>query len=289
MIPSFVLLNKEAGISSFQAMNQLKKDIGDKRVGHCGTLDPFADGLLLALTGRITKFITYMADFDKVYEAVLRFGDETDTLDPTGKLIEQGHLVPDLAAVAKAASSFSGELMQVPPSFSAVHVDGKRAYKLARRGAELSIPAKKVTIYSFEILEYKAPDLYFRVRCSGGTYIRAIARDLAQTCGTRGYLTELHRTAIGPFSVQGIEPGTYKLLPAAEGMALCGVATQVVPQTEAVMLKAGREFTKKFSAKVAPFIEAGIYKALFDESGDFCAMVGKRRGRLYYEFAAGVN
>ena len=289
MIPSFVLLNKEAGISSFQAMNQLKKDIGDKRVGHCGTLDPFADGLLLALTGRITKFITYMADFDKVYEAVLRFGDETDTLDPTGKLIEQGHLVPDLAAVAKAASSFSGELMQVPPSFSAVHVDGKRAYKLARRGAELSIPAKKVTIYSFEILEYKAPDLYFRVRCSGGTYIRAIARDLAQTCGTRGYLTELHRTAIGPFSVQGIEPGTYKLLPAAEGMALCGVATQVVPQTEAVMLKAGREFTKKFSAKVAPFIEEGIYKALFDESGDFCAMVGKRRGRLYYEFAAGVN
>ena len=289
MIPSFVLLNKEAGISSFQAMNQLKKDIGDKRVGHCGTLDPFADGLLLALTGRITKFITYMADFDKVYEAVLRFGEETDTLDPTGKLIERGQPVPDLAAVEKAASSFSGELMQVPPSFSAVHVDGKRAYKLARRGAELSIPAKKVTIYSFEILEYKAPDLYFRVRCSGGTYIRAIARDLAQTCGTRGYLTELHRTAIGPFSVQGIEPGTYKLLPAAEGMALCGVATQVVPQTEAVMLKAGREFTKKFSAKVAPFIEEGIYKALFDESGDFCAMVGKRRGRLYYEFAAGVN
>ena len=289
MIPSFVLLNKEAGISSFQAMNQLKKDIGTKRVGHCGTLDPFADGLLLALTGRITKFMTYMADMTKVYEAVLRFGEETDTLDPTGKLVCQGLPVPDKESVEKAASSFSGELMQVPPSFSAVHVDGKRAYKLARRGAELSIPAKKVTIYSFEILEYKAPDLYFRVKCSGGTYIRAIARDLAALCGTRGYLTALHRTGIGPFQVQGIEPGTYKLLPASEGMALCGVATQVVPRTEADMLKAGREFTKKFSAKVAPFIEEGIYKALFDEDGDFCAMVGKRRGRLYYEFATGVN
>ncbi len=289
MIPSFVLLNKEAGISSFQAMNQLKKDIGTKRVGHCGTLDPFADGLLLALSGRITKFMTYMADMAKVYEAVLRFGEETDTLDPTGKLVCQGLTVPGLETVEKAAASFTGELMQVPPSFSAVHVDGKRAYKLARRGAELSIPAKKVTVYSFEILEYKAPDLYFRVRCSGGTYIRAIARDLAAICGTRGYLTGLHRTAIGPFSVQGIDPGTYKLLPAADGMALCGVATQIVPQTEADMLKAGREFTKKFSAKVAPYIEEGIYKALFDETGDFCAMVGKRRGRLYYEFAAGVN
>ncbi len=289
MIPSFVLLNKEAGISSFQAMNQLKKDIGTKRVGHCGTLDPFADGLLLALTGRITKFITYMADMSKVYEAVLRFGEETDTLDPTGKFICQEQPVPDLETVERASSSFSGDLMQVPPSFSAVHVDGKRAYKLARRGEELSIPAKKVTVYSFEILEYKAPDLYFRVRCSGGTYIRAIARDLAMLCGTRGYLTQLHRTAIGPFKVQGIEPGKYMLLPAAEGMSLCGVATQVVPSTEADMLKAGREFTKKFSAKVAPFIEEGIYKALFDEAGDFCAMVGKRRGRLYYEFAAGVN
>ena len=289
MIPSFVLLNKEAGISSFQAMNQLKKDIGTKRVGHCGTLDPFADGLLLALSGRITKFMTYMADMSKVYEAVLRFGEETDTLDPTGKLLCQGLPVPEQEAVAKAASNFAGDLMQVPPSFSAVHVDGKRAYKLARRGEELDIPAKKVTIYSFEILEYRKPDLRFRVTCSGGTYIRAIARDLAAMCGTKGYLTELHRTAIGPFSVQGIEPGAYKLLPAAEGMAMCGVATQVVPQTEADMLKAGREFTKKFSAKVAPFIEEGIYKALFDSEGDFCAMVGKQKGRLYYEFAAGVN
>ena len=289
MIPSFVLLNKEAGISSFQAMNQLKKDIGTKRVGHCGTLDPFADGLLLALTGRITKFMTYMADMSKVYEAVLRFGEETDTLDPTGKLLCQGLPVPDLEALEKASASFSGDIMQVPPSFSAVHVDGKRAYKLARRGAELDIPAKKVTIYSFEIMEYRAPDLYFRVRCSGGTYIRAIARDLASLCGTKGYLTELHRTAIGPFQVKGIEPGTYKLLPASEGMSLCGVSAQVVPRTEADMLKAGREFTKKFSAKVSPFIEEGIYKALFDEDGDFCAMVGKRRGRLYYEFAAGVN
>lgn len=289
MIPSFVLLNKEAGISSFQAMNQLKKDIGTKRVGHCGTLDPFADGLLLALTGRITKFMTYMADMSKVYEAVLRFGEETDTLDPTGKMLCQGLPVPELEAVAKAASTFSGDMMQVPPSFSAVHVDGKRAYKLARRGEELDIPAKKVTIYSFEILDYHKPDLRFRVTCSGGTYIRAIARDLAAMCGTKAFLTELHRTAIGPFSVQGIVQGTYKLLTASEGMALCGVATQVVPRTEADMLKAGREFTKKFSSKIAPFIPEGIYKALFDEDGDFCAMVGKRKGRLYYEFAAGVN
>jgi tRNA pseudouridine(55) synthase len=289
LIPSFVLLNKEAGISSFQAMNQLKKDIGDKRVGHCGTLDPFADGLLLALTGRITKFMTYMADFDKVYEAVLRFGEETDTLDPTGKVTAEGRPLPELGAVTEAAVAFQGEIMQVPPSFSAVHVDGKRAYKLARRGAELDIPAKKVTIYSFEILEYKAPDLRFRVRCSGGTYIRAIARDLAAVCGTVGYLKELHRTAIGPFRVDGIEPGTYRLLPAADGMGLCGVETQVMQRLEADMLKAGREFTKKFSAKVSPFIEEGKYKALFDEDGDFCAMVGKRRGRLYYEFAAGVN
>ena len=270
-------------------MNQLKKDIGTKRVGHCGTLDPFADGLLLALTGRITKFMTYMADMSKVYEAVLRFGEETDTLDPTGKMLCQGLPAPELEAVTKAASTFSGDMMQVPPSFSAVHVDGKRAYKLARRGEELDIPAKKVTIYSFEILDYHKPDLRFRVTCSGGTYIRAIARDLAAMCGTKAFLTELHRTAIGPFSVQGIVQGTYKLLTASEGMALCGVATQVVPRTEADMLKAGREFTKKFSSKIAPFIPEGIYKALFDEDGDFCAMVGKRKGRLYYEFAAGVN
>ena len=289
MIPSFVLLNKDAGVSSFFAMNQLKKDIGTKRVGHCGTLDPFADGLLLALAGRITKFMTYMSDMPKVYVAKMQFGIETSTLDPEGRVVAEGLPVPELSDIERAILNFSGDIMQVPPDFSAVHVDGKRAYKLARRGAELDIPPKKVTIFDFEIISYDKPELVFRVKCSGGTYIRAIARDIAAICGTRGYLTELHRTDIGPFSAEGIELGGYKLLSAEEGMRLCGVETQVIPHPESDMLKAGREFTRPFSAKVAPYITEGKYKALFDEEGDFCAMVGKRKGKLYYEFAAGVN
>ena len=289
MISSFVLLNKAAGISSFKAMYQLKKDTDTRKVGHCGTLDPFADGLLMALTGRITKFIPYMSDMPKTYTATMRFGEETATLDTEGEIINSGNPVPDLQQIMKAAESFYGEMMQVPPDFSAVHVDGKRAYKLARKGRDLDIPPKKITVYSFEILSYDAPDLVFRVSCSGGTYIRAMARDIAAMCGTVGYLTALRRNSIGGFSADGIEPGSYRLIPADEGMRLCGFVTKVVPDSTAQLLKEGREFAGPFRKEVSLFAEEGKLIALFDAAGNFCAMVGRKKGRPYYAFAAGVR
>lgn len=289
MISSFVLLNKAAGISSFKAMYQLKKDTDTRKVGHCGTLDPFADGLLMALTGRITKFIPYMSDMPKTYTATLRFGEETATLDTEGEVINSGHPVPELEQITAAAVNFAGDIMQVPPSFSAVHVDGKRAYKLARKGKELDIPPKRITVYSFEILSYDKPNLVFRVSCSGGTYIRAIARDLAAMCGTVGYLTALRRNSIGGFSADGIEPGSYRLLSAREGMSLCGFPTETVPDDVGQLLKEGREFAGPFRRTISAVAREGELLALFDGSDNFCAMVGKRKGRPYYAFAAGVR
>ena len=194
----FILLNKPAGITSFNALNKIKTALKIRKVGHIGTLDKFANGLLGVLTGCYTRMVPYFSVLDKEYIAEIYFGKRTDTLDPEGEIIEEKD-VPDISTVKTILKEYIGELDQVPPIFSAVHHNGSRAYKLARKGRKPELNSRKITIHELEMLSYVPPVLKLRVLCSKGTYIRALARDIAKDCKSCAYLTDLKRTIIGPF------------------------------------------------------------------------------------------
>lgn len=212
-----ILLAKQSGMTSFASLWQIKNALGTKKIGHTGTLDTFAEGLLVALSGRLTRLVPYITDCDKEYEAIVSFGSETDTLDPDGTVITTGPL-PAYGDVIRALRSFTGRISQVPPAYSAIHVDGRRASDLARSGIEPDISPRHVIIHSVEtlyacgddpdrsIVAHPDPDMTvsavaIRVSCSKGTYIRSLARDIARAAGSCARLGALRRTRIGPFSL----------------------------------------------------------------------------------------
>jgi len=194
-----VLLRKEEGVTSFSSLRYVKKHV-NKKTGHCGTLDRFATGLLIACCGSFTKKVPLLTGMDKVYRAVIEFGRETTTLDPEGEVVATAS-VPSFEVIEKQVSLMTGELDQIPPVFSAIHVDGKRSYELARKGETVEMKSRKVRIFSAGILKWEAPFLTVELHVSKGTYVRSYARDLGHACGSCAYLTELERTKIGPFSL----------------------------------------------------------------------------------------
>lgn len=198
---------KKSGLTSFSSLSCIKKALHTKKVGHTGTLDSFAEGLLVVLTGSLTRLVPFFTLFDKTYEAVISFGEETDTLDPSGSVIRSAPL-PDSADFEKSLSAFCGNIMQSPPAYSAIHVNGKRASELAREGRLESLPERPVTVFKNEILETRlTPEnkvRYARVlfHVSKGTYIRSLARDIALNCNSAAYLIGLKRTKVGCFSLE---------------------------------------------------------------------------------------
>ncbi|MDC7232284.1 MAG: tRNA pseudouridine(55) synthase TruB [Spirochaetales bacterium] len=195
-----IFLNKSTDITSFQALGRIKKVLNTGKVGHTGTLDKFAEGLLILLTGKFTRMNSVITDLDKEYEALICFGRETDTLDPEGETVAEAD-PPSLEEIQSVLDQFRGTIQQVPPRFSAIHIDGKRAHELARSGKEVDMPTREVTIHKLEILEYEKPCLRLQVHCSKGTYIRSLARDLGRASGSRAYVKALKRTAVGPFDL----------------------------------------------------------------------------------------
>jgi len=198
-VDGYVLLNKASGETSFQSLSLVKKAFSTGRVGHTGTLDKFARGLLVVMVGRATKLVQYFSGCDKCYEGVIRFGAETDTLDPEGEVVARAPL-PSREALDAALPSFLGPIMQAPPLYSAVHVDGRRAHELARSGEVVEMKQRPVTIHDFRILDFDGERARVSVHCSKGTYIRSLARDLALAVGSRGYLEALFRSEVGGFS-----------------------------------------------------------------------------------------
>lgn len=194
----YLLLRKRPGISSFDALNLVKKALDTGRVGHSGTLDKFAEGLLVVLAGRSTRLVPWFTGCDKIYDGDIRFGSETDTLDPEGSIIAEAP-APAEAALREVLPTFTGPIMQAPPLYSSVHVNGMRAHQLARAGAEVEMKARPVTIHSLDLLSYDGTTARVRVSCSKGTYIRSLARDIALACGSRAHLTALLRTRVAGF------------------------------------------------------------------------------------------
>jgi len=208
MIPEegiLLLIDKPSGFTSHDVVNVIRKKFNTRRVGHGGTLDPFATGLLIVGVGRATKKLTNIVGLDKTYEATAQLGATTDTYDLTGSIIPSSEFpVPSSDDIENAMKNFRGTIEQKAPAFSAKKVKGQKLYALARRGEDVEHlrPTKKVDVTELEILDYNFPTLKFRVTCSSGTYIRSLAHDIGQDLGCGAYLTELRRTRIGEYKLE---------------------------------------------------------------------------------------
>lgn len=219
-----LLVDKPAGVSSFGVVARVRRRLSEEagyvevvgkdgvtrqkrkkvKVGHTGTLDPFATGLLILLVGKGTKRANEFLKLDKEYIATLRLGANSTTGDPEGEITEHEICeIPNKEAVEKCVEKLVGENSQRVPAYSAVKINGQRAYKLAREGKQVEMPVRKVKIYKIEILSYEWPELKIRCKVSSGTYIRALAEDIGKALGTGAYLTELRRTQVGEYRVEG--------------------------------------------------------------------------------------
>jgi tRNA pseudouridine55 synthase len=198
-----ILIDKEEGKTSFDVVKAIRRLLNVKKVGHAGTLDPFATGLLIILLGQGTKLSNYLMAGDKAYQATMRLGVETDTQDLTGRVIKK-RLVPEFEPgfIRKVAQRFLGEIEQVPPLFSAVNYRGKRAYELAREGIKVDLQKRRVKVHSLAITSIDLPDVTMKVTCSRGTYVRSLAADLGKALGPGAHLQSLRRLCSGHFSVK---------------------------------------------------------------------------------------
>lgn len=205
MADGFIILDKESGLFSRTAGGRVARMFETKKFGHIGTLDPMASGVLPIAIGGATKMIPFIEDINskkKEYLFSCQFGFETDTLDITGREIARDDIVPTVDMVVSVVPKLIGKIMQTPPLYSAVHVDGVRAYDAARRGREIEIPAREVEIFELEFLGVRNESWHFRVMCSRGTYVRSIARDIAKMCGCVATVDMIRRTQTNGFTIK---------------------------------------------------------------------------------------
>jgi tRNA pseudouridine55 synthase len=199
-INGWVVLDKPMGMTSTQAVGKVRWLFQAQKAGHAGTLDPLATGILPIALGEATKTVPYAVDGQKAYRFTVKWGAETDTDDAEGQIVARSDLRPARTAIEALLPSFLGEILQTPPAFSAIKIDGQRAYDLARQGEEVKLEARPVQIDRLELVEMPAADTsVFEAECGRGTYVRAIARDIGRALGCLGHVTALRRTRVGPF------------------------------------------------------------------------------------------
>jgi tRNA pseudouridine55 synthase len=298
-----VLLNKQPGVTSFQALHQVKKIFSTGKVGHTGTLDKFASGLLVVLVGRAVKLTPWFSSCDKRYSAGIRFGFETATLDPEGEVTAEAP-VPDREAVEKALAKFRGDILQAPPAYSAIHINGVRSHELARSGVPVEPEKRPVTIYGLDLVSWEPPFAHIRVHCSKGTYIRSLARDLALEAGSRAHLVSLERTGSALFRLEDavdpenldigalkpVSPGIFQALGLAVLEADGETAAELVrgralaPLLDRLRFPGGAEFP-------APYItENAVNTAgVFDKNANFLAVLTRENGRWAYGYVYAHN
>lgn len=266
-----IVLDKPAGVTSHDALDPVKKRAGrGVRVGHAGTLDPFATGVLLALVGDATRLADLALRLPKTYEATVRFGVATDTLDPEGEVVERadpGAVAP--ADLEAALAKFAGEIEQVPPAHSALKVGGRRAYRLAREGKPVELPPRRVTVHAIGLRSVAWPEAVLRIECGSGTYVRSIARDLGAALSLPAHLTALRRTAIGPFSA---DDAGDSLLPPLAVVRAAGLPEVSIPLEDARRFVAG--------APVPAAVADGLVAVLRDDVPALLGLARAERGRL---------
>ena len=209
---SLLLMDKKEGVTSFSSLYPIKKEHKGEKVGHAGTLDKFASGLMVVFIGTATRLNPVFSSFGKKYRGRLKFGAETDTLDPEGNIVKESSYIPMLEEIEKILPTFIGKQLQTPPLYSALHIDGKRAYQMARKGLDVEMEPREIEISTLDIVSYKDGILEFETKVSKGTYIRSLARDIAYRLNTCGHLVSLRRLEVGPFTLEDIDKDTMFLL-----------------------------------------------------------------------------
>ena len=199
-------INKPRGPTSFDIVRAVRRGTGEKRVGHAGTLDPAASGVLLILLGQASRITEYLMDLPKVYRAVVRLGVATTTYDAEGEVTARNKVSVSERRLRDVLIEFVGEIQQTPPTYSALKIEGQPAYRLARRGEALEMKPRPVRVYGVDLLTFDAPDAEIEVECGRGTYIRSLAHDIGQALGCGAHLAALERTRIGPFTVEHALP-----------------------------------------------------------------------------------
>jgi tRNA pseudouridine55 synthase len=281
--PGLVVVDKPSGMTSHDVVARIRRLAGTRKVGHAGTLDPMATGVLLVGVERATRLLGHLTLTEKAYDATMRLGAATTTDDAEGETLSTGsvaHLTED--DVRSAAGAFLGVLEQKPSAVSAVKVDGKRAYARVRAGEEVDLPARTVTVHELLVTDVRpgdeAVDVDVSVRCSSGTYIRAIARDLGAALGVGGHLTMLRRTAVGPFTLAD----AHDLDRLADGLLLVGIddvarrcfATYDLSEEQARDVGYGRKLEAEVGeGTVAVLAPGGWFLALYEQRGPVAAPV----------------
>lgn len=255
-INGWLIVDKPRDIGSTDVVNQTRYLLNANKNGHTGTLDPFATGVLPIAFGEATKLIPFVTDGDKEYEFILKFGTATNTDDTEGEIIGTSEIIPTTEQIQQILPQFIGTVTQIPPAYSAIKINGERAYKLARQGKDVVIPPRQVEIYELELLQQLSADSFrFRVCCSKGTYVRTLGKDIALKLGTVGHLQELRRTKCGIFTIRDtillenikkmvyVEQRQQMLLPTET--SLRDIAVIAVSEEDAAKLRLGQGLSPK--------------------------------------------
>jgi tRNA pseudouridine55 synthase len=270
-----LLVDKPAGVTSHDVVNTARRALGEKRIGHAGTLDPFATGLLVVLVGQATRLVPHVSGDPKVYAATVRFGAETDTEDLLGATTREAAAPPE-RAVREALPALTGGLDQMPPAYSAKRVGGRRAYDLARAGEEVTLAAARVRVDAWEVLDWRPGDpteCDVRVTCGPGTYVRSLARDLGRLAGSAAHLSALRRERSGRFDVA--DAVTLEAL--REGRASPRPALDALPEHPVQMLDATDVRRVTGGIRVAAAVEGG-WASLVDASTGALVALAERSG-----------
>jgi tRNA pseudouridine55 synthase len=269
-VHGLAIIDKPAGVTSHDVVNQLRKILGERRIGHAGTLDPDATGVLLVGVGYVTRLMQFLSGMDKTYTAEVVFGTETNTLDSAG-VVTATHDMPDLSIekIREAAAKLTGPIMQVPPMVSALRVDGRRLHELAREGVVVERKARPVTVYSYDIEPTPDPLVVrIEVRCSSGTYVRTLAADLGTLLGGGAHLRNLRRTSIGDFTENdALAPEQVKLLEPIT--ALRSMTKVIADEATATAIRNGRSLPAWPGASPWAVVnEQGALLAVYEADGD---------------------
>jgi tRNA pseudouridine55 synthase len=274
-------LNKPPGCTSRDVVNRIQKLVRPQKIGHAGTLDPLATGVLVVAIGGATRLVEYIQQQSKSYLATFQLGRSSDTEDIEGKIAELDNPPqPTCEQIGALLPQFTGEIEQVPPAFSALKVAGQRAYALARRGQEVELAARPIVIHRLQLVDYSYPTLRLEIACSSGTYVRSLGRDLAKALGTEAVMSGLVRTSVGPFAIgEAVSPDDLtrdslrgQLQPAAK--AVGHLKRLELDHAEVTELLHGRAIQRSGSMAAGEI-------AAFDPRGELVAILGFRDGKLW--------
>jgi tRNA pseudouridine55 synthase len=273
-LTGILAVDKPTGLTSHDVVNHVRRLSGVRRVGHAGTLDPLATGVLLLCIGRAARLIEYLVGHDKTYETTVRLGQGTTTYDAEGEIVAErpfAHLTtPDIEA---ALNQFRGPIQQTPPLYSAIKQDGQPLYKRARQGQSLDVPPRAVTVYALELLDWQPPFLRLGLVCSSGFYVRALAHDLGAALGCGGYVAALRRTAVGSFTISeatpldAITPATLPAILQAPERAVAHLPRLQLSQSDVDRLLIGQRLARQTDHPRHSLV------SLYDPAGAFCGIL----------------